>query len=84
MTLETIFNPEFCVRLTWTLLHFLWQGVAVALLALVTNALLRCMGAAVRYWVFVVALAIMVLCPPITFLVSLCPAHRNTWHGVGF
>ncbi len=60
-------NGEFCLRLTLTLLHFLWQGVAIALLAAGAGAALRHAGAAARYWVFVAALGAMALCPPITY-----------------
>jgi beta-lactamase regulating signal transducer with metallopeptidase domain len=60
-------NGEFCLRLTLTLLHFLWQGVAIALLAAGVGAALRRAGAAARYWVFVAALGAMALCPPITY-----------------
>jgi hypothetical protein len=49
------------------LLHFLWQGGAIALLAAGAGAALRRAGAAARYWVFVAALGAMALCPPITY-----------------
>ena len=68
MTLATIFNPEFCIRLTWTLAHFLWQGIAIALLAILAASLLRKITANMRYWLFVAPLAGMALCLPLTFL----------------
>jgi beta-lactamase regulating signal transducer with metallopeptidase domain len=67
MRLLSDLNGEFCLRLTLTLLHFLWQGVAIALLAGGAGAALRRAGAAVRYWVFVAALGAMALCPVATF-----------------
>ncbi|HPS03551.1 MAG TPA: M56 family metallopeptidase, partial [Candidatus Sumerlaeota bacterium] len=60
-------NGEFCLRLTLTLLHFIWQGAAIALLAAGAGAALRRTGAATRYWVFVAALGAMALYPPITY-----------------
>ena len=41
MNLTEVFDSAFCVRLTVTLAHFLWQGAAVAFLAAVAAALLR-------------------------------------------
>ena len=72
MNLSLILNPDFCLRLTLTLLHFLWQGVAIALLAFAAAALTRRAPAAARYWILVAALMLMALCPPVTFL-SLAP-----------
>jgi hypothetical protein len=41
MNLDLGMNGDFCLRLTFTLLHFLWQGVAIALLALSARAPVR-------------------------------------------
>jgi beta-lactamase regulating signal transducer with metallopeptidase domain len=59
------FSADLLRPLGLSLLHFLWQGVAVAALALVVLALSR--RAAVRYVVALVALAAMVAAPVVTF-----------------
>ncbi|NQT13759.1 MAG: M56 family metallopeptidase, partial [Planctomycetes bacterium] len=54
---------------TWTLLHFLWQG---SLIGLVYWALLEATGirsARIRYATSLVALSVMALCPFVTFAV---------------
>jgi beta-lactamase regulating signal transducer with metallopeptidase domain len=61
------FSADLLRPLGLTLLHFLWQGVAVAALASVALALSR--RGAVRYVVALVALAAMVAAPVITFAV---------------
>ena len=61
------FSADLLRPLGLTLLHFLWQGAAVAALAAVALALTR--RAAVRYVVALVALAAMVVAPVVTFAV---------------
>jgi len=61
-------DSVFCVRLTETLLHSLWQGSAIAALAVGLGALLRRWPARVRCGTFVFALVLMAACPLITFL----------------
>jgi beta-lactamase regulating signal transducer with metallopeptidase domain len=61
------FSADLLRPLGLTLLHFLWQGVAVAALASLVLAL--CRRAAVRYVVALVALAAMVAAPVLTFAV---------------
>ena len=41
MNLVTGLNSAFCIRLTETLLHFLWQGIAVMAFAFVLHRLVR-------------------------------------------
>jgi beta-lactamase regulating signal transducer with metallopeptidase domain len=53
--------------LGWALLHFLWQGAALAALAAVLMSL--CRGAARRYAVGVGTLVLMLAAPVVTFLV---------------
>lgn len=52
--------------LGWTLLHFLWQGAAIALVLCVTLRQLRHAGANARYLAATTALALMALCPVLT------------------
>jgi beta-lactamase regulating signal transducer with metallopeptidase domain len=54
--------------LGWALLHFLWQGTALAALAAAAMAL--CRRASARYLVAVTALVLMLLTPFATFLYS--------------
>jgi len=62
-------NGDACVRLTLTLVHFLWQGTAVALLAGLAMLALRRASPRLRYGVLVAALALMTACVPVTFAV---------------
>lgn len=61
------------VALAWALVHFIWQGGALALLAGFACAAMRRAGPATRYIVFTVALAAMALAPAVTFLVMRFP-----------
>lgn len=60
-------SPVMMESLALTLLHFLWQGAALAALAYVAMAL--CRGASARYVVGVATLALMFAAPVGTFLV---------------
>lgn len=55
-------------RLAWTLGHFLWQGLAIAILLVLTLKLGRVRRSLVRYVFSVLALAVMSVVPLITFL----------------
>ncbi|HSY89748.1 MAG TPA: M56 family metallopeptidase [Candidatus Binatus sp.] len=59
-------SPSAMQSLGWALLHFLWQGTALAALAAAAMAL--CRRASTRYLVAVGALALMLLAPLATFL----------------
>lgn len=58
-------SPNAMHALGWTLLHFLWQGTALAALAALAIAL--CRRASSRYLIAVAALALMLLAPLATF-----------------
>src|SRR5262245_42861660 len=62
-------NPT-AVALAWSLVHFLWQGAAIAL---VTVAIMRLgrLSAAARYTTGILALAAMLIAPIATFLISI-------------
>ena len=63
--------------LAWTLVHFLWQGAVIALLA--WAAMRVCASSASRrYGVGVAALAAMVLAPLVTFTILAAPARAIT------
>ena len=66
----TLFLSQLWVqRLGWTLLHFLWQGTAIAIAyAALRGLLARRLSAPGRYALASVALAAMAAAPPLTFL----------------
>ncbi|MHC4167800.1 MAG: M56 family metallopeptidase, partial [Planctomycetota bacterium] len=66
MALENILSQEIVQRLGWTLLHFVWQAAAVALLLAVLLAILRKASANLRYTIACLALGLIVLLPVVT------------------
>jgi len=66
-TLTNWLSPSVMHSLGWTLLHFLWQGTAVAALAAVLMAL--CRRASARYALAVGSLVLMLAAPVATFFV---------------
>jgi len=58
-------SPEVMRTLGWTLLHFIWQGAALA--ALFAAAVAACRSAAGRYAMAVATLVLMMAAPAITF-----------------
>lgn len=73
MTLSTDFVVRFAELLTAALIHFVWQGAALALILLVTLKLLDVKTAQVRYLLSVAALLLMGAAPIVTAV----------WHHVG-
>jgi len=67
-SLTTALSSNVMHSMGWALLHFLWQGTALAALAAAAMAL--CRQAQARYAVAVGALVLMLLAPPLTFLVD--------------
>ncbi|MGB7024059.1 MAG: M56 family metallopeptidase, partial [Candidatus Acidiferrales bacterium] len=59
------FSPTVMRPLGWALVHFLWQGLALA--ALLSVAMTVCRKASTRYVAAVVTLLLMVAAPAITF-----------------
>lgn len=66
-TLMNWLSPSAMQATGWALLHFLWQGTALAAIAAAAMAL--CRRASTRYLLGVSALALMLLAPLITFFV---------------
>ena len=64
-TLMNWVSPSAMQSLGWALLHFLWQGTALA--ALAAAAMAVCRRASTRYLVGVGALALMLFAPVATF-----------------
>jgi beta-lactamase regulating signal transducer with metallopeptidase domain len=74
MTLPvTWISPEALRLLALSLLHFIWQGAALAALAYVVMAL--CRGASARYATGVGTLVLMMVAPVATFLVIRSQEH---------
>jgi beta-lactamase regulating signal transducer with metallopeptidase domain len=74
-TLTNWLSPSTMHSLGWSLLHFLWQGTAVAALAAVSMAL--CRRASARYVLSVGALVLMLAAPLATFFI-LTSSGRTT------
>lgn len=66
MALENILSQEIVQKLGWTLLHFIWQAAAVALLLGILLAVLRKSSANLRYIIACTALGLIVLLPIVT------------------
>src|SRR5277367_5486004 len=60
-------SREETVALGWTLLHFLWQGTALALAYAVVDRMTRRVSSALRYLIALGALALMPLAVIATF-----------------
>ena len=70
---DDIFARSIVLRLGFTLLHFLWQGVFVVA---ITSAILFCLRRATPSWRYGVMLGlfgVMALCPVITFCIATTP-----------
>ncbi|HEV2222781.1 MAG TPA: hypothetical protein VGR84_07240, partial [Candidatus Acidoferrales bacterium] len=61
------FSPTVMRSLGWALVHFLWQGLALA--ALLSVAMTLCRKASSRYVAALVTLLLMVAAPVVTFFV---------------
>jgi beta-lactamase regulating signal transducer with metallopeptidase domain len=79
-------SPQMLHALGWALLHFLWQGAALATLAAVAMAI--CRNASARYCVGVSALALMLAAPVATFFMETSSrnpqSHLIAYSGSGF
>jgi beta-lactamase regulating signal transducer with metallopeptidase domain len=75
-TLTNWLTPSALHSLGWTLLHFLWQGTAVAALAAVLMT--ACRRASVRYVLAVAALVLMLAAAVATFLFLTSSATTGT------
>ena len=64
-TLAHGISPEWLQALGWTLLHFVWQGAALAAVFAVANTV--CRQATTRYALAVITLVLMMAAPVITF-----------------
>lgn len=77
MTIANWLSPDFMRPAGWALLHFLWQGTALAALAAVAMACVR--RASARYLVAVSVLVVMLAAPVATFFYYHDAATSMTW-----
>ncbi len=61
-------TPEFAQRLAGSLLHFIWQGALIAMVAAIALRLLANRSAESRYTVSIAALLLMLAAPLVTFI----------------
>jgi beta-lactamase regulating signal transducer with metallopeptidase domain len=61
------FDESLAFRLVQALVHFLWQGSLVAGVVLLAGTTLTRASAHARYWFYVMAMGVMVACPPVTY-----------------
>ena len=69
LILQDILSQEIVQRLGWTLLHFIWQAAAVALILTILLRVLRKCTANLRYIIACLALVLIILLPVITIKV---------------
>ena len=68
MSLVEFFSQPVWHRLGLTLVHFLWQGLAVAVIACVVVRFLGLKRGSPRYVAYLLAFSVMAACPAITFI----------------
>lgn len=66
-TLQSILFQPLTEKLGWTLIHFIWQGAAAAILLALLLRILRKSSANARYLVTCIGLVLIILLPIITF-----------------
>ena len=74
---DSFLFPAVLEQLGFALLHFIWQGFVVAIIASLLLRLMKRQAASARYPVALMSFAIMVICPLVT-LVSLSGQSNNT------
>ena len=84
--IEQLLQEPVAQAIGWALLHFVWQGALVGVLAAVALAVLHCSDADVRYVVGAIALAVMATLPAVTAVQShnaeawAKSEPASTWH----
>jgi len=77
MSVENVLCGPMVERIGWTLIHFLWQGAALAVMLSAELVLLRRSKANVRYIAACLTLALMVFVPCVTmFMVPVSEFER--------
>ncbi|MDE2346288.1 MAG: M56 family metallopeptidase [Gammaproteobacteria bacterium] len=67
-TLQVLLDSAFVHRLGWTLVHFVWQGIAVGLVYLCARHMLKGKSPRARYHLALGTLAALAALPVITFI----------------
>ena len=67
-TLDTLLSQEFIYRFGWTLVHFVWQGLVIALTISLVLWFLKTKSSNGRYLVGCLGLIMMAVMPIITFI----------------
>ena len=82
--MEALSLQPWVERLGWTLVHFLWQGLAMAVLyAAARRAMARTATPNARYLLACAALAAMMAAPLVTWgLMGSADAHPDTAYGI--
>jgi|GEM_PF-2364685 len=75
MSVVEFFSQPLWHRLSLTLAHFLWQGLAVAVVVGAAIQLLRPKRGNPRYAAYLLAFLVMAACPPATFTLLGAPAE---------
>ena len=70
-------DQAICVRLTETLLHFVWEGLVIGLGTIVAAWLFRTATSRTRYTIHAIAFVLLALSAPITFLLIDSPSDRS-------
>ena len=61
MNVIEYFNSPLCIRLALALAHFLWEGLAIALLVLLAASLFGKDSSRIRYGIYMISLFSMVV-----------------------
>src|SRR5688500_931050 len=75
--MNTLLEHPLVIRLGWTLLHFVWQGAAIAVVLVVLLQLTRSAKPRVRYALSCAALVVMAICPVITLSITTAAAAQH-------
>ncbi len=78
MSIVEFLSQRLWQRLGLTLVHFLWQGLAVAVLVGVLVRVLRLNHGNARYAAYLLAFIAMIICPIVTFTAIDIPISPNT------
>jgi hypothetical protein len=70
MSLVEFLSQPICQRFGLTLIHFFWQGLAIAVLAAIFVRAFRIKHGNGRYVAYLLAFAAMVVCPVVTLITN--------------
>ncbi|HEY2589699.1 MAG TPA: polysaccharide biosynthesis/export family protein [Tepidisphaeraceae bacterium] len=76
--LHAITHSPAVMHLGWPLLHFIWEGLAIALALRLVLAALRNVGPQARYWAACTAMGLLAVAPVLTYVLSDAPRPAET------